>query len=289
MTMTTISNSGARIPWRYRQPYTPQSPYQQSTGVQAPQAYQPTPQVSFSQAPYPGTPETQPAATNVQPWQWQQAQRQQTAFGPALSSILPWQQGPILRKDIPLMQVGLQYQTQMQSELDRQRAYEELMRSWYGLGQSPESQLAKQTATERLQAGGPWTPELLEQQRGAIRNAGGIAQQAAQRQLASALGERGLGSSSIAGMQQAQLAQQAGLNIQQQLSGLEMQARLQNEEAQRLALGQLQEMAAQEQSQRTALDAAIANLFASTEREPLDLAPLAELIQYPHRQIGGMK
>lgn len=136
-----------------------------------------------------------------------------------------------------------------------------------------------------VQGGGPWNSGLMEQGRGAIRNAGGMAFQGAQRNMAEELSRRGMGGSSLMGYQQAQLGSQARLGIQQQLAQFEQQAAQQNEAARQAALAQLSGLAGAEQSQRLGLDEALAQLYAGTQREPMDLSALAESIKKPGRVL----
>ena len=260
----------AQVP---RQTTLPQQQQQQpaygsTPGVQAPAPYQPT---SYPN-PYPTAP-TQPISPKLQ----QQIAAQQARMGNAGNSFAP---NTLVRaKDLGWYDINQQLMTQQQSEMDRQKAYEEYQRAWLGLGQSPEALKAKELAMQAAMSGGPWTGGLMEQGRGAIRNTGSMALQGAQRTLAEDLARRGMGGSSIQGLNQARLGQQTALGIQQQLAQFEQQAAMQNEAARQAALAQLSGLAGTEQAQRLGLDTALAELYANTQRQPVDTSVLAEAIK----------
>lgn len=271
---TGRSSQRTQTPTQPTSQYQSTSSYPASAGMQAPGQYQQTPAPN----PYPVQPQ-QPIPAKLQ----QQIQQQQARMGASASQFAP--NTLVKAGDLDWAQFNSQFRTQQQSEFDRQKAYEEMQRAWFGIGQSPESLEAKRAAMAAVSGGGPWTTQLLEQGRGAIRNLGGVGLQSAQRNMAEELARRGMGGSSLFGQQQAQLSQQAALNIQQQLAQFELQAAQQNEAARQAALAQLSDLSGAEQAQRLGIDEAIWRLYKDTQRTPLDFSPLAEQIKKPGRTV----
>jgi len=253
---------------------TYQSPYKSTTGIQAPQQYQPTQYNSPYQVTTP---------QNISPKLQQQITLQQSKLGNAASLFQPGQLATA--GNIATADINQQLLTQQQSERDRQQAYEEYQRAWQGLGQSPESLAAKEAAMSAVQSGGPYNESWLDRQRGAIRNTGSVGLQSAQNALAEQLARRGMGGSSIMGLQNAQLGQQSALGIQQQVAEMEREAAAQNEAARQAALAQLSGLAGAEQSQRLGLDTAMAELYKEAQRTPIDTSPWAEAIKNPMRKL----
>ena len=218
--------------------------------------------------------QTQPSNKKVGKKKQRKLDRQQDIFGPA-SAFLP--EG-LTRGDLPGLEFGLNFENILKAEQDRSQAVSGLEQARLGIGTSPESLLAKEEATKRLQSGGPFTEDLIAQRSLAFQDNQTRAVEAAQAQAASELARRGV-SGGLLARDNAILQQQAAATAQQQISEFQTQAALANEQSQAQALGQLESIAAREEQEQLAISQLLADIFANTQRAPIDLSGLVEPVK----------
>jgi hypothetical protein len=215
------------------------------------------------------------------------ADRQRAIFGPELAAILGISDTrPVQRNDIAGIQTRLIFENRDLAEQDLQRGIQALIGGRGDIGGDPASQLAQAIAMQRAQEGGQFSQDYLDQQRGLIRNRGAIAGQAGQRDFAAELARRGI-TGPLAAQQIAEMSQANALGTQGQLADFEQQAALAREEAQRAALAQLQDLASNNQSQRSAFDQAIANAYLQNQRETPDITGLLQSTKHGKKAVGG--
>lgn len=200
--------------------------------------------------------------------------------------IDPFGGRPITRGELGMAQVGEYARQEGLAEQDLSRGVDYLTQGRGAIGSDPGSILALEIAMRRAREGGQFGDQYLDQQRGLIRNRGAIAAQSGERRLAEDLARRGL-AGPLAGLQQAELAQQNALGVQGQLAEFEQQAAAAREEAERAALGQLNDISYQQQQSRAAFDQALANAYLQNERAPIDYSPMLMNIKKKKQVAGG--
>jgi hypothetical protein len=211
---------------------------------------------------------------------------QQTLLGPAAQYLMPSNQ-PLTVEQIPLVGMNLWYQTQQMSEADRARAYQELANATNSIGQSPESQMARQQAMQMLSSGGPYNQAYMEQQSAGIKDREAQVYQRAMENMKQQIAQRGVeGSASDRDL--ALLQQEAGMKAQGLLTDLSRETTGKNWEAQQQALAQLEGIAGREEQSRLAMSDVIGRLFSETERAIPEglLAAMMQKAEEGNRYVG---
>ncbi len=207
---------------------------------------------------------------------------QSSMLGPDLQWLMPSGGKPIQARDIPWMDINLQYQNQQLGEADRQAAYEALQKAFYQIGNTEEGQAAIAAAMQQLNEL-PYGAQQMGVLQGNIQNDAARGYQSALQQAQQDYAQRGLAGSPT-GYQSAALQQQARGGMQDQMAALEEKATLANTEAKRAAIQQLYGITSEQEARRQAIMEAISQLYANTERTPIDLsgllAPMKSEVKY---------
>lgn len=195
--------------------------------------------------------------------------------GPFADIIAPEGGQPILRKDIPLLEAGLNYENLLKAERDRQFGYEQLTRGREAIGSSPGEMLAMEIAMQRAQGGTPWNDQFIQGQVGALKDRSAIARRNAMEGMEQSFAARGISGVDPA-LAQANLEQDLLGQLSGQIGDIYSTAATQRDQAERAALEQLTGITQEQGQRRTTIDQALADLFLNTERAPIDLSGLIE-------------
>ena len=200
--------------------------------------------------------------------------RKTEILAPELARYIPSERGGKFGKsDLNTVSAEINLENIARARMDREAAYGEYSRALEGLGMSPESQLARQVATERLQNPDIFNPQEMSLQEEMIRGRAGRGYEGALRSAQENAAARGIGG--LSSYEQAQLGQESERQASDELQNLAIQAALQREEKQRGALGTLGTMASDEETRRLAIQEALARLYADTEYGQVDLSGLS--------------
>jgi len=268
---------GRRVPYAPQAPQAPSVPSTWNIPTTPYSAGQTTPAPYPSGAPSYFQPRTTSTPTDLTRRQQRRLTAQQSALGPTASQFFA-PQAPLKRRDIPLMEVGLNYEQLLMAERDRQRAYEELVRSREAIGSSPAEQYLRQQLESQIGGGGPFTDPLRAQMEAGLRQQAALAWQAQQQSATADFARRGLGGG-FTPYQMAGMQQQSAADLASQITDFQTRAAIANEEALRQMMGQYAGQTEQESTRRAVIDSAIAELFGETQRAPIDLSALIARVQ----------
>lgn len=267
---TLSTRPAAPRPVGRQTPYAAQAPQQPATAPQQGQVglgYPQNPPTFFQ----PRQPLEGPA--RVRPPVTQRAEEQRRLLGPAAQLFPIASNRPLTRGDIPLLELGFNYEQLLQAERDRERGYNELTASRQSVGTDPALMRARELMGGFAEQG-PFSEDIINQNVAAIRSAGGLDIQRSRQRAAEDLARRGLVGGGVPEVAFQDIELQRGAQTQQQLTDFLREAALTNREAQLLATQQLGGIGQQQELQRQAIDRLIADLFTETERAPISLAGL---------------
>lgn len=177
------------------------------------------------------------------------------------------------RSQIPFIETRLNFENLLQAQSDRQSALDLLTRQRDVIGQTPEQQLALQTATRRLENPDPFTPQEVDVQTGNIRSRAGRGLEASQRQFSEDLARQGV-AGSASSFQQAQLQQGADRQASDELSRLAIENALRRDTNEATAVDRLQGITGENELRQIALNNALTELL-TAQRGEFDLSALA--------------
>ncbi len=176
------------------------------------------------------------------------------------------------RQQIPFIEARLNFENLLQAQADRQAAIDLMARQRDLVGQTPEQQLALQTAVRRLEQPEPFSPNELAFQTGEIRSRAGRGLESSQRALAEDLARQGV-AGSASSYQQARLQQESDRQASDELARLAIENQLQRDANEASAIDRLTGITGENELRQIALNQAIQELL-TAERGAFDLSAL---------------